>query len=91
MNTCSAVALSVFNTLPRNGRIAWKRLSLPCFAEPPAESPSTRYNSLISLFFSLVGANLADAETEIDILMGNDANRRRNWLENHVSFTLEEE
>ena len=35
--------------------------------------------------------DLADAETEIDILMGNDANRRRNWLENHVSFTLEEE
>ena len=35
--------------------------------------------------------DLADAETEIDILMGNDATRRRNWLENHVSFTLEEE
>ena len=35
--------------------------------------------------------DLADAESEIDILMGNDANRRRDWLENHVSFTLEEE
>lgn len=35
--------------------------------------------------------DLADAESEIDILMGNDALRRRNWLENHVSFTLEEE
>ena len=33
--------------------------------------------------------DLADAESEIDILMGNDALRRRNWLENHVSFTLE--
>ena len=29
-------------------KIAWKTLSLPCFAEPPAESPSTRYNSLIA-------------------------------------------
>ena len=35
--------------------------------------------------------DLADAESEIDILMGNDAMRRRDWLENHVSFTLEEE
>ena len=34
--------------------------------------------------------DLAEAETEIDILMGNDANRRRDWLENHVQFTLEE-
>lgn len=34
--------------------------------------------------------DLADAESEIDILMGNDATRRRDWLENHVSFTLEE-
>lgn len=35
--------------------------------------------------------DLAEAESEIDILMGNDAMRRRNWLENHVSFTFEEE
>ena len=35
--------------------------------------------------------DLAEAESEIDILMGNDAMRRRDWLENHVSFTLEEE
>ncbi len=35
--------------------------------------------------------DIADAESEIDILMGNDAMRRRDWLENHVSFTLEEE
>ncbi|MCI9653561.1 MAG: DNA topoisomerase IV subunit B [Acholeplasmatales bacterium] len=34
--------------------------------------------------------DLAETETEIDILMGNDANRRRDWLENHVQFTLEE-
>ena len=28
--------------LPRKGRIAWKRRSRPCLAEPPALSPSTR-------------------------------------------------
>ena len=35
--------------------------------------------------------DLGDAENQIETLMGNDANRRREWLENHVSFTLEEE
>ena len=34
--------------------------------------------------------DLAEAESEIDTLMGNDATRRRDWLENHVQFTLEE-
>ena len=33
----------------------------------------------------------ADAEKQIDILMGDDASRRRNWLESNVSFTLEDE
>lgn len=33
----------------------------------------------------------ADAEKQIDILMGDDAARRRNWLESNVSFTLEDE
>ena len=35
--------------------------------------------------------DLIDAESTIETLMGNDATRRRDWLENHVSFTLEEE
>ena len=35
--------------------------------------------------------DMADAESQIEILMGNDSNRRRDWLENHVSFTLEED
>ena len=39
-------AFSTFRILPRSGRIAWKRRSRPCLAEPPAESPSTRYSSL---------------------------------------------
>ncbi|MGM9971680.1 MAG: DNA topoisomerase IV subunit B [Anaeroplasmataceae bacterium] len=35
--------------------------------------------------------DLNDAESQIEILMGDDAARRRNWLETHVSFTLEED
>ena len=34
-------AFSTLSSLPRSGRIAWKRRSRPCLAEPPAESPST--------------------------------------------------
>ena len=41
----SSRAFSTLRILPRSGRIAWKRRSRPCLAEPPAESPSTRYNS----------------------------------------------
>ena len=40
---------SVFSTLPRSGRIACRARSRPCFAEPPAESPSTTNSSLSSL------------------------------------------
>ncbi len=32
-------AFSTLRSLPRSGRIAWKRRSRPCLAEPPAESP----------------------------------------------------
>ena len=32
-----------------------------------------------------------EAEQQIETLMGGDASRRRDWLETHVSFTLEEE
>ena len=42
----SSRAFSTFRSLPRSGRIAWKRRSRPCLAEPPAESPSTMYSSL---------------------------------------------
>ena len=38
-------AFSTFRILPRSGRMAWKRRSRPCLAEPPAESPSTMYSS----------------------------------------------
>ncbi|MGM9969312.1 MAG: DNA topoisomerase IV subunit B [Anaeroplasma sp.] len=35
--------------------------------------------------------DLAEAESQIEVLMGSDSLRRRDWLENHVSFTLEED
>ena len=35
--------------------------------------------------------DLSEAEQRVEILMGNDSNRRRDWLENPVSFTLEED
>ena len=39
-------ACSVLKILPLNGNIAWNFESLPDFAEPHAESPSTIYNSV---------------------------------------------
>src|SRR5713101_2073008 len=41
----SSRARSTFRILPFSGKMAWKRRSRPCLAEPPAESPSTRNNS----------------------------------------------
>ena len=35
--------------------------------------------------------DLGEAEAQVEVLMGSDSTRRRSWLENHVSFTLEEE
>ena len=53
----SALDFSTFNIFPHSGNIAWNFLSLPCFALPPAESPSTIYTSHNSAFFSLQSAN----------------------------------
>src|ERR1700716_2714701 len=39
-------AFSTFRIFPLSGRMAWKRRSRPCLADPPAESPSTMYSSL---------------------------------------------
>jgi hypothetical protein len=36
----------VFRILPRSGMMAWNSRSRACFAEPPAESPSTRNSSV---------------------------------------------
>ena len=37
--------------------IAWNDLSLACFAEPPAESPSTKNNSVLSSSLLLQSAS----------------------------------
>ena len=44
-NSRSRSTSNVFSTLPRSGRIAWYCLSRASFADPPAESPSTRNTS----------------------------------------------
>ena len=44
-STLFNLAFSTFNIFPFKGNIAWNSLFLPCFAEPPAESPSTMNNS----------------------------------------------
>lgn len=51
-------AFSTFKILPFKGNIAWNLRSRPCFAEPPAESPSTIYNSDKAGSFSWQSANL---------------------------------
>ena len=53
----SALDFSTFNIFPHRGSIAWNFLSLPCFALPPAESPSTIYISHSSAFLLLQSAN----------------------------------
>ena len=39
--TFSSRTFSTLSILPQSGRMAWKRLSRPLVAEPPALSPST--------------------------------------------------
>ena len=48
----------LFKILPLSGRIAWYFRSLACFAEPPAESPSTINNSHRSGSSLVQSANL---------------------------------
>ena len=50
-------AFSTFKIFPLRGIIAWNLLSLPCLAEPPAESPSTKNISLNLGSFSEQSAN----------------------------------
>ncbi|MNE48095.1 hypothetical protein D3C80_1425390 [compost metagenome] len=51
-------AFSTFRILPLRGRIAWVLRLRPCLAEPPAESPSTRYSSDRAGSFSWQSASL---------------------------------
>ena len=51
-------ARSTLRILPFNGRMACILRLRPCFAEPPAESPSTKYSSDNAGSFSWQSANL---------------------------------
>ena len=53
---------SVFKIFPFKGRTAWFFLSLACFAEPPAESPSTINSSQFSGNLSWQSASLPGKE-----------------------------
>ena len=59
----------MFNTFPLRGSIAWNFLSLPCFAEPPAESPSTRNNSFFDLSFPPAGTNFPERFFSLEFLL----------------------
>jgi len=61
----SSLVFSVLRTLPLNGSIAWYNLSLPCFADPPAESPSTKNNSFLVLSLDCAGASLPDKDLSL--------------------------
>ena len=54
----SAVALATFKILPRRGNTACVFLFRADFADPPALSPSTRNNSVSSVFVSVQSDNL---------------------------------
>ena len=56
-NILSKRAFSTLRIFPLSGKMAWKRRSRPCFAEPPAESPSTINSSDFSGSFSWQSAN----------------------------------
>src|SRR5664280_2651888 len=60
---CSILSMRAFSTLmilPRSGRMAWKLRSRAILAEPPAESPSTRYSSDRAADGILVAVDVAD-------------------------------
>ena len=61
-NILSNLDFSTLSILPLSGNIACVYLSLPCFAEPPAESPSTKNISLFAGSFSAQSANLPGKE-----------------------------
>ncbi|MCY1294832.1 hypothetical protein D9M70_441470 [compost metagenome] len=54
----SRPALATLRILPRSGRIAWLARLRACFADPPAESPSTMKSSAPSAVFCEQSASL---------------------------------
>ena len=68
-STLSKRAFSTLISLPRIGRIAWKRRSRPCLAEPPAESPSTMNNSVNDGSRSEQSANFPGSPPPVSALL----------------------
>ena len=64
----SSEAFSTFRILPLSGRIAWYLRSRPILAEPPAESPSTRYSSHSSGFVDWQSASFPGSAPESNML-----------------------
>src|SRR3954467_6767660 len=71
-STLASEALSVFSTLPRSGRIACRARARPCFAQPPAESPSTMKSSLPSLLELVQSLNLPGRFRRVDVALLRD-------------------
>ena len=68
-STLSKRAFSTLISLPRIGRMAWKRRSRPCLAEPPAESPSTMKSSVKDGSRSEQSANLPGKPPPVNALL----------------------
>ena len=94
LRTLSSLAFSTFRILPLSGRTAWRFLSRPCFAEPPAESPSTRKISLSAGSFSEQSASLPGSEvvsrTEVlrVISLALRAASLARWALRHLSMMI---
>ena len=63
-------------TLPRSGKIAWNLRSRPNLAEPPAESPSTKYNSFFSVFLLCAGVSFPDNNVSLRLFFYQNGHHR---------------
>ncbi len=62
----------VFRILPRSGMTAWNSRSRACFAEPPAESPSTRNSSAHARLLARAVGELARQRRSRDDALARD-------------------
>lgn len=76
LNISSKRAFSVLITLPRSGKIAWNLRSRPNLAEPPAESPSTKYNSFFSVFLLCAGVSFPDNNVSLRLFFYQNGHHR---------------
>ena len=85
--------LSTFKILPFKGKIAWKLRSRPILADPPADSPSTIYNSDLEGSRSAQSASLPGSEVPSRAFFRITSSRaflaasRALWEVRHFSIT----